>query len=115
MNGSPLAVKRLIVGLIALSCVGIAAGMWFFAEDPEKSPVTALTMRLGLMLGAIWLALPAKGESIAWQRAIPIGVVIAVVCVRGGRYLLYAIPIALVVGIVVAFVRPRSNRQRPRR
>lgn len=115
MNGSPLSLRKLIVGIISLACLVTAAGLLLFTADGLGNPATAVAMRLGLILGALWLALPSTGDSIAWARAIPIGVVVAVACVRGGRVLIYAIPIAIVVGIVAAFIRPRTNRRPPRR
>ena len=27
---------------------------------------------MGLMLGALWLALPNQGESLAWEKSLPI-------------------------------------------
>src|SRR5439155_17320322 len=109
MNGSPLAVRKLIVGVLALVCLATAAGLWFLLDEPGKNPATAVTMRLGIMLGALWLALPAQGESIAWQKGLPVIVaVIAVVAfVRNWKVLVYAIPLAIVLGIVAAFIRPR--------
>jgi len=115
MNESPLAVRKLIVGILSLGCLVTAAGVFLFSVEGFSNPVTAVAMRLGLILGAFWLALPSTGESIAWAKAVPIAVVVAVACVRGGRYLLYAIPIAIVVGIAAAFIRPKTNRRPPRR
>lgn len=119
MNASPLAVRKLIIGLISLGCLTTAVSMYFFSEEPLENPVVSVTTRLGLMLGALWLALPSQGDNIAWQKGLPI--VLAVIFVLaflkrgGGRMLLYVVPIAIVVGIAAAFIRPRPKRRPPGR
>jgi hypothetical protein len=118
MNGSPLALRKLIVGILSLGCLLTAAGMFLFAADGMGNPATAVAMRLGVMLGALWLALPSQGESIAWQRAMPIVIAVIVALAffaRSVKVLAYAIPAAIVVGVLLAFIRPRSNRRSPRR
>jgi len=116
MNGSPLAVRKLIVGIVSLGCLATAAGLFCFAADGMANPVTAVAMRLGVMLGALWLALPSQGESIGWGKAMPVilAVIVVLAFVRNWRFLVYAIPAAIVVGIVLAFLRPRSKRGPPR-
>ena len=118
MNDSPMAVRKLLVGIIALVCLATAAGLWIFTDDAVKNPVTSVTMRLGIMLGALWLALPRQGQHLAWEKGLPIVVAVIVVLafVRGSwRVLIYAIPAAIVVGIAAAFLRPRSKRRPPDR
>jgi hypothetical protein len=118
MNDSPMAVRKLIVGIIALSCLATAAGLWIFTDEPAKNPVASVTTRLGIMLGALWLALPRQGEHVAWDKCLPVVVSVIVVLsfVRGSwRVLLYVIPAAIVVGIAAAFLRPRTKRRPPGR
>jgi hypothetical protein len=114
MDRSPLAVRKLIVGLIALACLVTAAAMWIFTDDPQTNAANAVAMRLGIMLGALWLALPSRGESLAWGKALPavLAVIAVLALVRNWRVLIYAIPIAILVAIAAAFIRPRSKRRR---
>jgi mannose/fructose/N-acetylgalactosamine-specific phosphotransferase system component IIC len=75
-------------------------------------------MRLGIMLGALWLALPNRGENVAWGKALPaiFAVIVVLAFTRAkGRILIYAIPIAIVVAILAVFIRPRSKPRPPRR
>jgi hypothetical protein len=44
-----------------------------------------------------------------------IAVMVVLAFARNLKVLVYAIPIALVVGIIAAFIRPRSKRRPPRR
>jgi len=115
MNSSPLAVRKLIVGLVALACLATAGILWAFTDDAGTNPLTAVTMRLGLMLAALWLAVPSRGENIAWQRALPAAVAlfaILAIVVKNSRILIFVLPAAILAGIALAFLRPRSNRRR---
>ena len=112
MNPSPLAVRKLLVGLISLGCLITAAVSCYYTD--WTNPLVAITMRLGVMLGALWLALPSEGDSIAWQKALP--VVVAVMAAMAflrinWRVLLYLLPVALVVAVVAAFIRPKQKRR----
>ncbi len=117
MDGSPLAIRKLIVGILALGCLITAAGLFVFTADGRGNPATAVSMRLGIMLGALWLALPSSGENIGWEKAMPalIAVMVVLAFARNLKFLIYAIPIALAVGIIAAFIRPKSRRRPPRR
>jgi hypothetical protein len=118
MDRSPLAVRKLIVGLIALACLVTAGAFWIFADDPGTNAANAVATRLGIMLGALWLALPSHGESLAWGKALPavFAVIVVLAMIRvNWRILIYAIPIAIVVAVAAAFIRPRSKPRPPRR
>jgi len=114
MNSSPLAIRKLIVGVLALICLATTAGLWIFSADPLKNPVNSVTTRLGIMLAALWLALPNQGENLAWGRMLPVGLVFIAACVRGGKILIIVIPIALFVGIIATFIRPGPKRRPPK-
>ena len=115
MNDSPLAVRKMFVGLISLGCLITAVVACVYTQ--WTSPVVSVSTRLGLMLGALWLALPKQGDNIAWQKAFPVVMAVIVVLAffkrGGGRMLLYVVPLAIVVGIAAAFIRPRPKRRRP--
>jgi hypothetical protein len=116
MNASPMAARKLIVGLISLGCLATAAGMWIYTGD-WNSPVIAVTSRLGFVLAALWLALPKQGENLAWEKCLPafIAVIVVLSFIRGSwRVLLIVIPAAIVIGIAAVFLRPRSKRRPPR-
>jgi hypothetical protein len=117
MNDSPMAVRKLLVGLMAIGClitavVTVSVSGW-------TNPIVSVAIRMGLMLGALWLALPNHGDNIVWQKALP--VVLAIFAVLafakkgGGRVMLYAVPAAIVVGIALVFIRPRPKRPPPGR
>ncbi len=105
------------MGIISLGCLATAAGLWIFDDDYLKNPVMSVATRLGIMLGALWLVLPRQGEHLAWEKCLPplVTVIVFLSFVRGSsRFLLYAIPAAIVVGIAAVFLRPRPKRRPPR-
>jgi hypothetical protein len=78
--------------------------VWPINGDPYFG---AIGVRAGLVLGALWLALPNIRRAPRWLLS-SIGVLAAVLIVRP-RLILYALPIAILVSIVGAGSR-RSTR-----
>ncbi|MSR60098.1 MAG: hypothetical protein EXS05_21070 [Planctomycetaceae bacterium] len=110
MNDSPLAIKRALVGILSLVCLAVAAGLWVFTEDPEQNAFLAAVSKVGIMLAALWLALPRQGESVAWERLVPVLVGTLIFVALAGRALRYLLPVAFIVGLVLFFLRPRPKR-----
>ena len=114
MNVSPMALRKMIVGLISIGCLITAVVAALFGN--WTSPVVSVCARMGVMLAALWWALPNQGENIAWEKGFPI--VLAVIVVLsflkrgGGRALLYVVPIAIVVAVVAVVIRPKPKRRR---
>lgn len=109
-----LAEKRNLIGIVALACLATAAGLWIFTVNPVQNQFLAAVSRVGIVLAALWLALPPRGEKLALGRAGPILVAAAILVALSGRRLLYLLPAAIVVGVALAFLRPRSRRRKSR-
>ncbi|WP_437202690.1 hypothetical protein [Planctomicrobium sp. SH664] len=62
--------NRLLVGLLALAAL---AGAVLFAlfGDAQNDFWCGSLMRVGLVLGAFWLALPTRGRAAAWAKISP--------------------------------------------
>jgi hypothetical protein len=73
---------------------------WPINGDPYLG---AVSVRAGLVLGALWLALPNVRRAPRWMLSA-VGVLAAVLIVRP-RLLLYALPVAAVVAILGATSR----------
>ncbi|MCA9041666.1 MAG: hypothetical protein KDA65_15040 [Planctomycetaceae bacterium] len=58
--------KKRLVAVIALLCWG-AAGI-FYVTNPESQIFLASSVRIGLVMSAIWLALPSKEQAAAWAK-----------------------------------------------
>lgn len=111
MNASSLAAKRFLIGLLALVCLAIVAGLWVFSTDPEHSALLAGVTRIGVVLGALWMALPASGEFPRLSRLSPMLVVGAVLfAIFAQRLRWYVIPLSVAVAIAYAFLKPRVKR-----
>lgn len=115
MSNSPepsdYAIKRILVGICALVCLAGAAGMWAFTADPESNLLVSALTRVGVVLCTVWLVLPAKGESIAWERALPVLIVVLVLVAFLRRAFFYLVPVLLVVALAALFLRPKPKRR----
>lgn len=101
--------QKPLVGIIAGLCLAVSLATWFFA--PERDAMMAAFLRVGLVMSALWLAMPSKGESIAWAKATPIiGIVIAVVALSRNAAK-FVLPALLVAGVAIAILRPRPKRR----
>jgi Ca2+/Na+ antiporter len=100
-----------LVGVCALLCLFGAAAMWIFTADPESNLLVSALMRVGVVLGSLWFVLPAKGESIAWDRALPVLVIVLVLAAFLRRAFFYLVPVLLAIGLAVLYLRPKPKRR----
>lgn len=110
VNVARLAEKRKLVGVMALICLASAVCLWLFTGNPEHNPLLSAFTRVGIVLGALWLALPTSGTSWAWQKAGPVLIIAVALTAVAGRSLRYALPIAIAVAIALVILRPRPKR-----
>jgi len=118
MGDIRIRINRHVVGAIAAVCLLAAGVLWvlrFLAEteiaewDGALGPCT----RIGLFLGAVWIALPRSSRSID----VPLKVLVVVVAgligivVRPRVFL----PVTVVVGILVFVLMPRNSAGAQRR
>lgn len=90
----------LLVASLALVTFGLALA-WFQPGTAETSAWTAVSLRSGLFLGALWLALPEVLAIRPW-RVVGLALLAVLVSWRPQVFLI------LVAGLVaVAFLRPR--------
>jgi hypothetical protein len=110
MAETQVPVNRTLVGVLSLVCV-IAGGVIGWVDSIENVWCGSF-VRVGLLLGAFWVALPGRNREAAWANVSPWTLVIAlgtaVVFVRRPR-IFFAI---LVLVVIAAFViRPRPRRR----
>lgn len=99
--------KRGIVGLLAIGCLASAATLLMIGTN--QGFASAL-LRVGLLLGAFWLALPTEGRPAAWARVSPLSLgILAIVAALISR-LKFFIPLLLVGFVIGWVVRPRGRR-----
>ncbi len=105
---SQLIQKRFRVGLIALICLAVAIGA--FVTGDLNSPWVSACLRVGLVMGALWLALPTKTRPAAWAHLSKwwlLGIAVGAVLLPRLRGIW---PI-LLIGIIIGWlIRPRRRR-----
>ncbi len=118
MASTEVPVNRALVGILAITC-GVLGFITWGLSDPDGGNLwPGAFLRVGTVLGAMWLALPTRSREAAWAR-VPIwqvlGVVIALlVVVRTRVPLKLLIPAGLAFGFALLVLRPRP-KTRPRR
>lgn len=112
MSAGRTPVNRSLVGALAAACCGVGAVLWY--AWPDQDALAAGCLRAGLLLGAVWLALPTKTRPAAWANISPLvlaPVVLGLLLVRQMRVF---IPLLIVVIAASLVLRPRT-KSRPRR
>lgn len=99
--------KRTPVGLISLACLVAAAVLIF---KPEYEGTQAAFLRVGLLLGTFWLAMPTNSRAAAWKPlqskwTIPALVLFGLLSHR----LKYMLPVVAVFAVIAWFARPRQR------
>jgi hypothetical protein len=102
-------VNRTHVGILGVVCC--AAAIVIALTAPEQEALRAACLRVGLLLGAFWLALPTKSRPAAWANVSPWAVVVIVVALLFVRQMKVFIPLLLVVGLLAFFLRPRPKKR----
>jgi len=99
--------KRGLVGVLALICLILGAALLMSGGNEG---LASAFIRVGLLMGAFWLALPTHTRSAAWARVSPWSIAVVVgVAVLLPR-LRFFLPV-LVVGIIIGWViRPRRKK-----
>lgn len=116
-NKSP--VNRILVGAIALACLGASVTLRMTNADNDFGVFPAALQRVGIVMAAFWLALPTKSRPAAWQNLSPwqfAGAVGAVaVLAWKPRIGLPFIGLLLVIAIINRVMRPAPKYRPPRR
>ena len=105
-------VNKPLVGVMGAVCLVAAAVcyVWY----PEQTSARSAFVRIGIVMTALYFALPQPGESVMWGRLAPIIAGSVVLIVLSKKIILVALPMLLVIGIVLAIFRPRSKFRPPR-
>jgi len=88
------------IGVIAI--VLLAAG--FFLRDHSQATLSAACLRVGMVMGLLWLAHPQLERLPLW--ATVVGVVLALAILRWPKLVVIVLPLALVLWLL----KPRAQR-----
>jgi hypothetical protein len=97
------------IGIFALVMLAASAAMYLATSAESWHSLAAALFRVGLVLGAWWLAEPQLRRLPGWLLAA-VGLSMVVLAIRP-RYFL----VALVILVVAAIVRPKGTKGRPKR
>ena len=103
-----------MVGVLALACLAAWGAMFYLPETTNASELwQGSFLRVGIMLAAFWIALPARGRDAAWSgiHASTLGGAVLIVFLTA-RLKFAVIPIAAAIITIGLFLRPR-NKPRP--
>ncbi|MBI1314155.1 hypothetical protein GC176_22905 [bacterium] len=112
-------VNRTLVGLISLVCL-LTSGVLYLAygSNEDWEMWRGGFMRVGLLMGAFWQALPTKSRDAAWAQVSPLaligGLVALFIAVRRPKVF---IPLFVIVGAILFVLRllRRGDPGRPDR
>lgn len=104
--------KKSAAGILALVCLAAAGGIWLTGQYDQIWPAF---FRVGLVLLALWLALPEHGQQLLWSKIAPVIAVGVAAVAISRKAVLYLLPALIVAGIVLVFLRPKPKRRPPER
>lgn len=110
-NSQPI-VNKPLVGLIGLTCL-LSAGAGYIWWPGQTSLISACS-RVGIVMAALYLALPKPGDNVRWERIAPIFVGTVVLIVLSRKMILVLLPLLLVAGVLMVLTRPRDRFRPPR-
>jgi hypothetical protein len=100
--------RRRRVGWITLACMVLAAVGFVTQEKEAVWPAAA--MRVGIVLGALWLCLPAKTRPAAWAAMTRGRLVVIVVTAMLINRVKFMLPLLAIAGILGWLLRPKKRR-----
>jgi hypothetical protein len=102
------AIKRRLVGLIAIGCFAMSGVLWLAGSDPRGNPVLASLPRVGIVLATLWYALPRDGANFVWSRALaPVLIVIGLMALLR-RAAWWILPASVLVALALVIIRPKK-------
>ncbi len=115
-------INRPLVGVIALVCLAAAIGLRIgYSGDTNKELWVTGFGRAGLVMAALWIALPSGQRKAAWANVSPmtllgLGLAIFAIAARPA-IILRMLPIFGVLGAIAYYLRPRpkAKDERPDR
>ena len=107
-------INRPLVGIIALVCLVAAIGLRIgYSGDTNKELWVTAFGRAGLVMSALWIALPSGQRKAAWANVSPmtllgLGLAIFAIAARPA-IILRMLPVFGVLGAIAYYLRPRPK------
>ena len=111
MSENKVTVSRPLVGVITICCFVAAFLVWYFAPDVENEFWLGGFIRVGILMGAFWLALPTQRRPAAWANISPWSLAAILLFVFLLPRLKQPLLLGLIAVVVVAgaILRPRGR------
>lgn len=118
MTNSPVSqsvtINRALIGIVAAILLGGAGICWFFVGS--QNMWTGACLKVGLVVAALWLALPTITRRDNWGET-SLGVIVgftglALFLISKRIDIRIVLPILAVLGIAVSLMRPKSKAGR---
>ena len=104
-------INRTLTGILAV--LFTSSGVFVMAFVDGLEGLDAALLRTGVLLGALWLALPTRTREAAWANVSPVAfvaiLIAGVAIVARPRVLLFVVPIGIALGVLSVFLRPRPK------
>lgn len=111
--------NRWSIGLIAATCFALAAVVHFTLEGSAAELWEGSLSRVGVVMCAVWLALPTRDRDAAWAHLswqTVAGTLLALIMIVRMRVpLRFLIPAAVFSAVVYVVLRPRPKTRPQRR
>ena len=126
MDETRITINRTLVGLCAIVCLLVACGLWYVERshsdqgdgsrwsDVGQLSALGASVRLGLLLGACWIALPRGSRQITVSLRTFVIIAGGFVCVAVLR-VKYALPLVFVVLLLAVLLKPRDPNRKQKK
>jgi hypothetical protein len=118
MEDPNAAVRRLLVGGIALALLTTAVLLWILPGMSTTGPAAmwrGACGRIGTVMAALWLAMPTRTRPAAWANLNPRSVAAVAICLLAIRFpLRFLVPAAGALLFLGVFLRPKIRTRPPR-
>jgi len=119
MTTTEIPINRTLVGWLASGCLACGGLLVLLSQHDASQMWSGAFIRVGVVLAALWMALPTRTREAAWAR-VPLWKVVSIglgllLIVRSRIPLQLLIPAGFIMGGLWILLRPRTkDRARPR-
>jgi Na+-translocating ferredoxin:NAD+ oxidoreductase RnfD subunit len=106
MTSTPTDPRRMMLGVLSAVLLVGAVIVWWFV--PNREGLLALFVRLGIALGAVYLAFPKPNQRFVWQKGFLVLLLLALLVATRGRALFAMLPLSVAVLGILWFLRPKA-------
>lgn len=115
---SDVPLNRGLIAGIACVCLGLSLAMMLFSTDHANDMWQAAFMKVGVVMGALWLAIPPGAAGLELGKAplwkVVVGVLMLALLIRVRVPIKLLLPIVLIAAVAIRLLRPKPKPRPPR-